>query len=154
MSIRALALVAALGAASLAATPTLASDKTDVVATIKQYNDDFNKNDSQSAYALCTDKTIIIDDFVPHAWQGATTCSDWWNALDADNKKAGITGGTVTLGKPWHVTITGDRGYAVYPTHYTYKLNGKPVTEQGVWTFALQKLAAGWRIAGWAWAQH
>jgi len=31
---------------------------------------------------------------------------------------------------------------------------GKPVTEQGVWTFAPQKLAAAWRIAGWAWAQH
>jgi hypothetical protein len=52
------------------------------------------------------------------------------------------------------VTVTGDRGYAVYPSHYSYKLNGKSVVEQGVWTFAMQKAAGGWRIAGWAWAQH
>jgi len=35
-----------------------------------------------------------------------------------------------------------------------HKLNGKKVTEQGVWTFAMQKTAPGWRLAGWAWAQH
>ncbi len=154
MRMKTLALAAALAATSLAVTPASASDKSDVMATVNQYNDDFNKNDSKSANALCTDQTIVIDDFAPHAWQGATACSDWWNALDADNKKNGITDGIVTIGKPWHVTITGDRGYAVFPTHYTYKLKGKPVTEQGVWTFAMQKLAAGWRIAGWAWAQH
>jgi len=33
-------------------------------------------------------------------------------------------------------------------------MKGKPTTEHGVWTFALQKQAQGWRIAGWAWAQH
>ena len=99
-------------------------------------------------------QTIIIDDFAPHAWQGASTCADWWNALAADSKKRGITEPKVTLGKAWHITVTGDRAYAVYSTHYDYKLNGKPTTEQGVWTFALQKMADGWRIAGWAWAQH
>ncbi|MGZ5961173.1 MAG: hypothetical protein ACXWLE_08805 [Rhizomicrobium sp.] len=154
MRVKTLALAAALAATSLAVTSASASDKSDVMATVNRYNDDVNKNDSKSANALCTDQVIIIDDFAPHAWQGATACSDWWNALDADNKKNGITDGIVTIGKPWHVTITGDRGYAVFPTHYTYKLKGKPVTEQGVWTFAMQKLAASWRIAGWAWAQH
>ena len=29
------------------------------------------------------------------------------------------------------------------------------VTESGaVWTLVLQKLTGGWRVAGWAWAQH
>ena len=145
---------AALTIALLAATSASASDKSDVAAAINRYNDSFNKGDAKTAEAICTAQTIIIDDFAPHAWQGASTCADWWNALNADNKKNGITEPKVTLGKAWHVAVTGDRAYAVYPTHYDYKLNGKATTEQGVWTFALQKTADGWRIAGWAWAQH
>ncbi len=141
-------------AAALAVSPAFASDQSDVAATVKQYNDAFNKGDAKSAEALCVAQTIIIDDFAPHAWQGASTCTDWYNALAAGDKKDGITNGMVTLGKAWHVAVTGDRAYAVYPTHYSYTMKGKPVMEQGVWTFALQKLAAGWRIAGWAWAQH
>jgi len=146
--------ITAMALALLAATPATASDTSDVVAVINHYNDSFNKNDAKAADALCTSQTIIIDDFAPHAWQGASTCADWWNALAADSKKRGITEPKVTLGKAWHITVTGDRAYAVYSTHYDYKLNGKPTTEQGVWTFALQKMADGWRIAGWAWAQH
>ncbi|SRR5258706_3514015 len=141
-------------AAALIAVPALASDEADVAATVKQYNDDFNKGDVKSAVAFCTDKTFIIDDFAPHAWQSANSCMDWAQGLAAADKKDGITNEAVTLGKAWHVAVTGDHGYAVYPTHYSYKLKGKPVTEQGVWTFAMQKLASGWRIAGWAWAQH
>jgi ketosteroid isomerase-like protein len=144
----------ALALALLAATSATASDKADVVAAINRYNDSFNKNDAKAAEAICTPQTIIIDDFAPHAWQGATTCADWWNALNAENKKSGITDPNVTLGKAWHVMVTGDRAYAVYPTYYSYKLNGKPTKEQGVWTFALTKTADGWHIQGWAWAQH
>lgn len=152
MGTKALIVCTALAAAGL--TPALASDKTDIAATINQYNDAFNKNDTKTANALCSAQTIIIDDFAPHAWQGATTCDDWWKALEDNDKKAEITDEIVTLGKAWHVTVTGDRGYAVYPTHYSYKLSGKAVVEQGVWTFAMHKEAGGWRIAGWAWAQH
>jgi ketosteroid isomerase-like protein len=143
-----------LSASAWGATSAAASDTADIAATINQYNNAFNKNDIKAADALCTSQTIIIDDFAPHAWQGATTCGDWWKALSDSDKKSGITDGIVTLEKAWHVTATGDRGYADFPAHYSYKLNGKPVVEQGVWTFAMQKTAAGWRIAGWAWAQH
>ena len=140
--------------AALAATPALASDTADIASTINKYNDSFNKGDTAGAASLCSAQTIIIDDFAPHAWQGANACMDWANALMTSDKADGITNEKVTLGTAWHVSATGDRGYAVYTTTYTYKKNGKPVTEHGVWTFALQKATAGWRIAGWAWAQH
>jgi len=139
---------------ALATAPAFASDNAEVMATVKQYNDSFNKGDVAAAAALCSAQTTIIDDFAPYAWQGANTCTEWAAALAAADKAGGITNEKVTLGKPWHVSVTGDRGYAVYPTHYSYKRKGKPVTEQGVWTFALQKSADGWRIVGWAWAQH
>ncbi|MDQ6768152.1 MAG: hypothetical protein M3Z41_10125, partial [Candidatus Eremiobacteraeota bacterium] len=61
----------------------------------------------------------------------------------------------VTLGTPWHVDVTGDRAYVVVPVTYAYKQNGKPGMESAsVFTVALQKIAAGWRITGWAWAKH
>jgi ketosteroid isomerase-like protein len=141
-------------AISFIAFPAAASHVSGVMATVKQYNDDFNKGDIAAAVALCTPQTIIIDDFAPHAWQGASACSDWASALAAYDKKVGITNEAVALGRPLHVSVTGDRGYAVYPTTYTYKRDAMRMTEQGVWTFALQRLPAGWRITGWAWAQH
>ena len=139
---------------ALAATPALASDRADIASTVNKYNDSFNKGDTATFSSLCSPQTTIIDDFAPHSWQGANACMDWANALMASDKAAGITNEKVTLGTAWHVSVTGDRGYAVFPTTYTYKLKGKPTTEHGVWTFALQKQSAGWRIAGWAWAQH
>jgi ketosteroid isomerase-like protein len=79
----------------------------------------------------------------------------WSNAYDANAKQNGITDGIVTLGTPWHVDVTGDRAYVVNPVTYTYKQRGQPVVESGsVFTLALRKVAAGWRITGWAWARH
>jgi hypothetical protein len=42
----------------------------------------------------------------------------------------------------------------VLPATYTYKQYGKPVKEPGLWTFSMQKLDAGWRITGLAWASE
>ncbi len=92
-------------------------------------------------------------DYACRSARGSTRDND--SAADEFSRRNnGITEPKVTLGKAWHVAVTGDRAYAVYPTHYSYKLNGKPTTEQGVWTFALTKMADGWHIQGWAWAQH
>jgi hypothetical protein len=41
----------------------------------------------------------------------------------------------------------------VVPANFNFKQNGKPVAEPGsTLTVALQKVAAGWRITGWAWS--
>lgn len=154
MKIHASVFVAAAALAALLARPVVALDTDGVMATVKQYDDAFNKNDMKAWSALCTDNAIIIDDFAPHVWQGRDACGSWWQAFGGSAKDGGITNGMVTLGKPWHITVTGDCAYGVYPTQFAYKLKGKPILERGVWTFALQKVAAGWRITGWAWAQH
>ena len=131
-----------------------ASDKTDAIAAAHQFNDSLNKGDAKTAVAMCAAPSSIIDEFPPHEWQGATACADWANDFDAYNKKNGITDSFVTLGKPKHVDITGDRAYLVIPATYTYKQNGKRVTEShSILTVAMQKSAAGWRITGWAWSK-
>jgi ketosteroid isomerase-like protein len=139
-------------AAFIAAGTAAASDKTDVMATVNQFMDGFNKGDTKTALAACAAQTSIIDEFPPYAWQA---CSDWANDFDADSKKNGITNGVVKLGKPKHLDVTGDRAYVVLPADYNFKKNGKPAAETGsTFTVALQKVAAGWRITGWTWSKH
>jgi hypothetical protein len=138
---------------ALAQTP--AGARAEVLATIRQFVDGFNKGDAKSALAACAEQTAIIDEFPPHAWLGAGACAKWMSDFEADAKKNSITDGFVSLGNPSHVDITGDRAYVVIPSDYTYKQNGKPVKETGaLFTFALQKGQTGWRITGWAWAKH
>jgi hypothetical protein len=145
----------ALALALLAATPTFASEKTDVMATIRQFTDGFNKGDITSAVATCAEQTSIIDEFSPYEWHGAGACSNWANDYDADAKKNGITDGVVTLGKPRHIDIAGDRAYVVIPANYKFKQRGKLVSEIGsTLTVALQKGGSGWRITAWSWAKR
>lgn len=129
------------------------------MATVRQFVDGFNKGDTKTALATCASPASIIDEFAPHLWQGPNACADWARDLDASDKAAGISGGIVTLGRPWTLTITneGDSSYAyvVVPTTYAYKLHGKLQVESGsVWTLTLKKTDAGWRITAWAWAKH
>jgi hypothetical protein len=149
-----LILAVALAAALLTVSPAKASEKADVIATVKQYMGSINKGDKDAVLAACAAQTSIIDEFPPYAWQGATACADWWNDNEAFDKKNEITGENVAVREPRHTEIIGDRAYVVVPTTYAYKLHGKQVTETGaVWMFALQKVSAGWRITAWAWAQ-
>jgi len=143
----------ALVAAAFAAGPAVAADKDDVMAQIRQFVDGFNKGDIKSALATCAEQTSIIDEFPPHEWHGAGACQTWANDFDADAKKNGVTDGKVTLGKPRHVNVSGDRAYVVVPATFTYKLKGKATKQAGsLLTVALQKGANGWRMTGWAWS--
>ena len=141
--------------ATISAAQTPGSAQTAVLAQINQFVDGFNKGDTKLMVASCADQTSILDEFPPHEWHGTGACAKWASDFDADAKKNGITDGVVTLSKPSHVDITGDRAYVVIPANYTYKQKGKQVSEVGsIITLALQKLPAGWRITGWSWAKH
>jgi len=148
--------VAALSAAMLltslpaAAAPGSAGP----MATINRAIVAFNKGDGKTWTAQCASPVVIVDDFPPYTWAGATGCANWWNAYVADAKKNAHTDGVVTLGTPWHVDVTGDSAYVVAPATYAYKQSGKGMSLAGVFTLALKKGAAGWLITGWSWADH
>ena len=142
-------------ALAVAATPAAASEQTDVMATVHQFTDGLNKGDTKTALAVCAAPSSIIDEFPPYAWQGATACADWARDFEAFNTTNGITVPIATLANPRHVDITGEHAYVVVPATYTYKQNGKKVTEAGsMLTVALQKTATGWLITSWAWSKH
>lgn len=143
-----------LGAAfALAAGAASASDKDDAMAAVRQFVDGFNKGDVKSALAACASPASVVDEFPPYAWQGPTACADWAADFDANARKEGITDPVVTLQKPRHVDVSGDRAYVVVPANYDYKVKGKKAKQSGsIMTAALQKTGAGWRITGWAWS--
>jgi SnoaL-like domain len=149
-----LILAAATAAALLAVSPAEASERTDVMAVLKQYAASFNKGDKDANVAACAPQASIIDEFPPYMWQGPTACTDWWNDNETFVKKNEIMGSNLAPGQPSHTEIIGDRAYLVVPTTFTYKVHGKSVKESGaVWTVALQKVSDGWRITSWAWAK-
>jgi ketosteroid isomerase-like protein len=144
----------ALTVAVLAAGPAAATDKTDVMSLIHHWVDAFNKGDTQSMVAACADQTSIIDDFAPHEWHGAGACAKWSSDFQVFAKASEFTDMAVTVGKPWHIDATADFAYVVAPATFSYKQKGKPAKESAVLTVSLQKSAAGWRMTGWAWADH
>jgi hypothetical protein len=111
-----LVLAAALAAAPLAVSPAKASEKTDVIATLKQYVSSFNKGDKDAMDAACAPQASIIDEFPPHAWQGATASANWRNDYETFVKNHGITDVNIPFREPSHIEITGDRAYVVMPT--------------------------------------
>ena len=146
---------AAFAVGLLAQAPTVAAQRNEVMAVVRQFVDGFNKGDVPSAVAACAEQTSIIDEFPPHEWHGPGACATWANDYVADAQKRGITDGVVTLGTPKHVVVTGDRAYVVIPSNYEFKQNGKPMKQTGsMFTFALHQGAAGWRITGWSWSTN
>ena len=126
-----------------------------VMTPIRQFIDGFNRDDERVAAAACAPRASIIDDFPPHEWQGADACRNWWSALAAADRAAGDTWGRVTLGSPWHFSVSGSRAYVVLPATFAYKEHGKPMGQSdSVFTVALRKYDSGWRITGWAWSER
>jgi ketosteroid isomerase-like protein len=132
-----------------------ASERGDVVATVHQFFDNLDNSTLNKALAECDSPVSILDEFPPHQWYGPTACADWWKALNAYDEKEGITDAVAKLGAPWTVDVSGDRAYFVGPATYVYKQHGKSVQElHAVFTVALRRTGAGWRITAWTWSKH
>lgn len=145
----------AIAVAALVAVPAAGSPRADLMATVRQFVDSFNRGDKKTAAAACAANAYIIDEFPPPEWHGTGACLGWMNAYDVNASKTGVTDGRVTLGHARHVDITGSRAYVVVPANYFYSLKGKPVREIGsMFTVVLQKGTAGWRIVAWCWTKR
>jgi hypothetical protein len=102
--------------------------------------------------AAMTASPTITDEFPPFHWAGKTAAADWMNGFATDAKAHGVTDDSVTIGKPLHLTVEGLHGYAVVPMTFAYKQNGKPVTENALFTVSLVKTGEKWLISSWTYA--
>ena len=126
----------------------------DPMAAVRQYVDALNNGDQKGQAAACADPMQILDVISPHVWQGPTAAEDWWRDTLAAVEHAGASGLHIVLDEPKHVDVNGDYAYVVVPATLTFDLKDKGVTQTGsLWTFALRRVGADWRLTAWAWAK-
>jgi ketosteroid isomerase-like protein len=125
-----------------------ASDKTDIMAVIKQWAG----ADEKAAEAACTDDASVIDDVPPYEWHGPGACGKWLDSYHSFAKAKEMTDAVTTVGAPRHFEIEGDRAYVVFPATFTSKMQDKPNNETARVAMTLLRTSAGWRITGWSWA--
>ena len=142
----------AIALIAITTVPSQASDRADIIATVKAFADASQKGDVTAVISACSSHTIIIDSGAPpYTWQGPNACADYMNAFAINNKATGVTDDVTSIGKPKTVYITGNYAYAMYPATYTDKENGKPTKQAATWTFTLERSPKGWMITGWSW---
>jgi hypothetical protein len=144
-------IAAAFAAAALATGAQAAKPAPKLLAPINQFIDSFDKGDMAGAAATHMADVTIIDEVPPHMWRGPKALETWAGDLMADDKKNGMSGEKVTLGKPVRQVVSGDKGYVVIRATFSYKQNGVDMVEPAQMTFALQTTKEGWKISAWAW---
>jgi ketosteroid isomerase-like protein len=63
----------------------------------------------------------------------------------------GISKEAVTLGAVKREVVSGKTAYVIIAATYNFEQNGKAMHEVSQMTYAMQKTADGWKIAGWTW---
>jgi ketosteroid isomerase-like protein len=129
-------------------------DSNDPMAAVQRYIAAFNAGDPDAMGAACADPMQILDGMAPHVWQGPSASHDWWRDVLAEGEHLGASGYHITLGEPRHVDVAGESAYVVVPATMSFDLRGKQVTQAGaIFTVALRRVAADWRLTAWAWAK-
>jgi len=130
------------------------SDATGPVGIVRHYIDCFNKGDIEGMAATCADPMSILDGMPPHVWHGPVASQDWYRDVLITGEREGASEYVVDLGEPSHVIVTGDSAYVAVPATMSFTVHGKQVRQSGsVFTVALRKFEAGWRLTAWAWAK-
>jgi hypothetical protein len=139
---------------SLAATPALASDETDVLSRMQQTIDAANRNIDAALASNFMPSVVLVDDLAPYVFRGpaADAILEWSNAYGADSAKNSITDFSMKLLKPRRVKVSGDRAYIVLPAAYSFKQHLKPMQKRGTITATLERVDKKWLIATWSWA--
>jgi hypothetical protein len=138
----------ALAVGVFAAGSALASDKSDIMAVLRQFNDP----DMTTSAASCANDAAAVDIFPPYDWHGPGACANTAKDFDAFAQKQGIADVIGTFDEPKQVNVAGDRAYVSLPATYRWTQNGNPVKVTGMMAFVLHKTAAGWRITTRSWA--
>jgi ketosteroid isomerase-like protein len=124
------------------------------MAAVRAYVDGFNNGDAKAMAATCADPMQILDGMSPHVWQGPTAAEDFWRDVLRAREHVGASGYLVTLDEPRHVDVSGEYAYVVVPATRTVSIKGRQITQTGaLFTVALRKVGAEWRLTAWAWAK-
>ena len=136
----------------LASAPAFAGAEEDAaIKPMQVFVASINAGEAKTAVAQCAANSVVMDEFSPFIWRG-NGCAGFARDFFAMAKAHNVTDSVMQLLPAAEVNIEGGAAYAAIPAHLTYKRDNKPATEDGVFSVALTKTAAGWKIAAFAWA--
>lgn len=140
-------LLVAIGAVSAA---EAATPRSEVLAAVHQFFDNFSKGDMKAAAAAVSpDGMVIMDDIPPHVWSGPEALQAWGKSLAA--AAGDMTAPSAKAGRPSSVIVDESTGYVVLPVAFTYKHKGVAMRQAAHMVYALRKTASGWQITGFTW---
>jgi hypothetical protein len=140
--------------ASLFTAPARADDKSDINAVVTRMAHALNTGDQKVFASLVAPATqAVIDEIPPHYWNGPNAISNWYRDFGSVNKALGVTDALSMFSAAKYIEVDGNRAWATFPMVYTYKMKGAAQRETGTLSIALEKVAAGWRVLGFAWGR-
>ena len=146
-----LVMAAMLSRAPLAAQAQTADPA--VLAPIRMLSEGFNANAPAKIAAAHAASPVILDEFAPYAWSGPTAVMGWGADFGKFAAAHGVLGGVVEIKDPTVAEVNGDHAYVVSPSIITFKTKDGQIKNAGAFTFALVKLADGWKIQSWSYAR-
>jgi uncharacterized protein (TIGR02246 family) len=110
-----------------------------------------NKGDEARMAAAFAPQSAIVHNLPPYRWIGAGEYRRFIADVARGRKQQGATDVVLTVNPTKAMFLGGSHAYVSVPATYAYKQRGRPVTEDGVLVFALDKIAGAWKITSLAW---
>jgi ketosteroid isomerase-like protein len=156
---RAVALVFALAcvmpfahaSAGAKAKPAPPSDGVMVSQVIASFVTAANKGDAVAMTSAFAPQAAIVHNVPPYRWIGPGELKRFVSDVARGRAQQGATDVFLTVNPNKAMFLGGTHAYVSVPATYAYKQKGRPVTEDGVLVFALDKIAGAWKITSLAW---
>jgi hypothetical protein len=108
-------------------------------------------DDAATLRAACAANATVVDEFSPYLWSGADACVRWAAGFKAFAKQIKLTNVKGTVAPKPFTDVSGARTYLVARVTFAGLMDGKPISEQGTWTFVVVKTGAAQKITALAW---
>lgn len=108
-------------------------------------------NDAVTLRANCAPGATIVDEFPPYSWSGPDACVRWSAAFKAFTASLKMSGFKSIFAPHPYIDASGVHGYVVAKVNFTGMMAGKPIGDEGTWTFVLAKSGTAWKITSIAW---
>ncbi|MBV8300111.1 MAG: nuclear transport factor 2 family protein [Candidatus Eremiobacteraeota bacterium] len=110
-----------------------------------------NKGDEHAVAAAFAEHAAIVYNVPPYRWIGAGEIKRFTADLARGRAQQAATDVVLTVNPNKAMFLGGSHAYVSVPATYAYKQQGRPVTEDGVLVFVLDKIAGAWKITSLTW---
>ena len=131
--------------------PAPSSDGTAVSQAIAAFVTAANKGDAPGMTAAFADAPTVVLNVPPYRWNGAGAIKHFAADVAHARTAQGATDVFLTVNPNKAMFLGGSHAYVSVPATYAYKQKGRPVTEDGVLVFVLDKIGGTWKITSLTW---